>query len=221
MGGFEKAPSAFVALSALRLVAGLGNPGAEYQVTRHNAGFMLVDRLAARAGADWRREKKFFAEVAEFQRGGIRWLLAKPQTYMNLSGDCVGQMVRYFRVPASDLLVVVDDADLPLGTIRLKAEGSSGGHHGLDSVEASLGGKSYARLKIGIARPSDGVRNIAGHVLGRFAPEERDTLELVLGRAADQVECWGNDGVAKAMNRFNGTAKPAQESLTNAERKTQ
>jgi PTH1 family peptidyl-tRNA hydrolase len=182
---------------------------------------MLVDRLAAGAGVDWRREKKFFAEVAEFQRGGIRWLLAKPQTYMNLSGDCVGQMVMFFRIPLSELLVVVDDADLPLGTIRLKAEGSSGGHHGLESVEASLGGKNYARLKIGVARPSDGARNIAGHVLGRFGAEERAILELVLRRAADQVECWGNDGVAKAMNRFNGAVKPPQESLTNAERKTQ
>jgi PTH1 family peptidyl-tRNA hydrolase len=211
VGGFERAPTAFVALSALRLVAGLGNPGAEYQATRHNAGFMLVDRLAAGAGVDWRREKFFFAEVAEFQRGGIRWLLAKPQTYMNLSGDCVGQMVRFFRIRLSELLVVVDDADLPVGTIRLKAEGSSGGHHGLDSVEASLGGRNYARLKIGVARPNDGARNIAGHVLGRFGAEEREILELVLGRAADQVDCWGSDGVAKAMNRFNGAVKPPQE----------
>lgn len=215
------APTAFAVLSELRLVVGLGNPGAEYQDTRHNAGFMVVERLAAQAGAGWRREKKFFAEVAEFPGAGVKWLLAKPQTYMNLSGDSVGLLVKFFRIRLPDVLVVTDDADLPLGSIRLKAEGGSGGHHGLESVELALGSKGYARLKLGIARPSHETRNIAGHVLGRFAPDERQVLELVLGRAVEQAECWGNDGIAKAMNRFNGSVKPAQEGLTNAERKMQ
>jgi PTH1 family peptidyl-tRNA hydrolase len=182
---------------------------------------MVVERLATKAGAGWRREKKFFAEVAEFQGAGVKWLLAKPQTYMNLSGESMGQLVKFFRIELPDVLVVTDDADLPFGAIRLKAEGSSGGHHGLDSVESALGSKSYARLKLGIARPSHETRDIAGHVLGRFAADERQVLDLVLGRAAEQVECWGNDGISKAMNRFNGSVKPAQEGLTNAERKMQ
>lgn len=208
-------------MNATRLIVGLGNPGAEYRDTRHNAGFMLVDRLAEASGFQWRRERKFFAELAESRTDGRRWLLAKPQTYMNLSGECVGPLVRFLRLDLAALLVVADDADLPLGTIRLRPAGSAGGHHGLESVERHVGGREFARLKLGIARPAQAAREITGHVLGRFETGERPVWEAVLERAARQVDCWANEGIAKAMSSFNGAVNPPQDGLTNAERTTQ
>lgn len=182
---------------------------------------MVVDELAQTLGASWRLEKKFFAAVGETKAAGRRLLLAKPQTFMNLSGEAVVQLVRYHRVEFTDLLVVVDDADLPLGTLRLRPEGSSGGHHGLQSIEQHLGSRGFARLKLGIARPSQEVRSIAGHVLGSFLTEELPYWAAVLARAVQQVHCWATDDIAKAMNGFNGVVKPPQDGLTNAERKMQ
>lgn len=123
---------------------------------------------------------------------------------MNLSGQSVGAVIRFHRLALSQLLVIVDDADLPLGSLRMRPEGSSGGHHGLESIEAHLGSRQFARLKVGIARPDHGKRDLAGHVLGKFSGEECGVLEMVLHRAAKQVECWATEGVAKAMNGFNG-----------------
>lgn len=204
-----------------RLIVGLGNPGERYRETRHNAGFMVVDDLAKTMGVSWRLEKKFFAAVGESRVAGRRLLLAKPQTFMNLSGEAVVQLVRFHRVELADLLVVVDDADLPLGTLRLRPEGSSGGHHGLQSIEQHLGGRGFARLKLGIARPIQDVRSIADHVLGSFQAEEMPFLAAVLTRAVQQVQCWATDGIAKAMNVFNGVVNPSQDGLKNAERKMQ
>lgn len=191
-------------MSAVWLIVGLGNPGTEYRDTRHNAGFMLAERLAEAWGAGWRQERKFFALVAEANVGGRRVLLCKPQTYMNASGESVGPLVRFHRVDPARVLVVVDDADLPLGSVRLRPEGSPGGHHGLESVEQHLGTRGYPRLKLGIARPRQGVRDIAGHVLGRFGADELPVLEKVLERAARQTETWLADGIARAMNLYNG-----------------
>ncbi|MFM8357707.1 MAG: aminoacyl-tRNA hydrolase, partial [Verrucomicrobiota bacterium] len=146
----------------LGLIVGLGNPGEAYRETRHNAGFMVVDRLAGRYRAGWRVERKFFAEVAEVDLGPGRVRLCKPQTFMNASGESVGPLARFHRVPAEQVLVVSDDADLPLGTLRLRPGGSSGGHHGLWSVEQHLGSRGFLRQRVGIARPAQAVRDIAG-----------------------------------------------------------
>ena len=145
-----------------KLIVGLGNPGGEYRATRHNAGFILVDRLASRWGIHWRSEKRFFAEFADVVWNGQRVGMAKPQTFMNLSGKAVEAIAGFFRVEPGNILVVVDDADLPLGTIRLRGDGSPGGHHGLESVEQCLGSRAYPRLRLGIARPESGVRR-PGH----------------------------------------------------------
>jgi PTH1 family peptidyl-tRNA hydrolase len=187
----------------LHLIVGLGNPGAEYAKTRHNAGFMLVDLLAKRWSADWTNEKKFQSRIAKADRDGPRAVLSQPQTYMNASGEAVGALVNFYQLPLKKLVVVLDDADLPLGGIRLRPGGSSGGHHGLESIEQHLGSREYPRLRIGIGR-KDGAREITGHVLGRLSTAEMAVMEKVLVRAADQVECWLAHGLHKAMSQFNG-----------------
>jgi PTH1 family peptidyl-tRNA hydrolase len=192
-------------LENLHLIAGLGNPGAEYAATRHNIGFVLVDRLAGRWQAAWKMERKFSARLARLRRGGQRVILCQPQTYMNGSGEAVGALARFYQLPAARILIVVDDADLPLGQIRLRPEGSSGGHHGLESIEAQLGTRGYPRLRLGIGRRADDDREITDYVLGRFAAGERPVMAEVLDRAGQQVECWLSEGIAKAMNEFNGT----------------
>jgi len=195
----------------LHLIVGLGNPGAEYAKTRHNAGFQVVERLAERWRARWANEKKFNARVARAERGDQVALLCQPQTYMNSSGEAVGAATQFYRVPLSRLVVVMDDADLPLGELRLRPGGSSGGHHGLESIEQHLGSRQYARLKVGIGRQV-GEREITGHVLGRFSSTEAALMDKVLAVASDQVECWLGFGIQKAMSQFNGVVGgPANE----------
>ena len=186
---------------------GLGNPGAEYAQTRHNAGFLLVERLATQWQADWTNERKFSARLARSERQGKRVLLCQPQTFMNLSGESVGALMDFYRLPLAQLIVAVDDADLPFGEIRLRPGGSSGGHHGLESIEQHLSSREFARLRIGIGR-KDGARQITNHVLGRFEAAESGLLEKVLERAANQVECWLDAGLQKAMSQFNGVDRP-------------
>ena len=137
-------------------------------------------------------------------------MLCQPQTYMNQSGEAVGKLAEYFRVPPGWLLVVVDDADLPLGEIRLRPQGSSSGHHGLESIERRLGTRAYARLRIGIGRTAGAAREITNYVLGRFNAEETPLLEKVLDRAADQIECWLSAGIGTAMNQFNGAVQRSE-----------
>jgi PTH1 family peptidyl-tRNA hydrolase len=187
----------------LYLIVGLGNPGADYARTRHNAGFLVADRLAERWRASWTYEKKFSARLASVQQNERRTLLCEPQTHMNSSGEAVGAVVAFYRVPLTGLLVVVDDADLPLGQIRLRPGGSSGGHHGLESIEQHLGTRDYARLRIGIGRLS-GAREITGYVLGRFSSTEAALADRVLTVASDQAETWLEAGIQKAMSQFNG-----------------
>jgi len=189
------------------LIVGLGNPGREYAKTRHNVGFMAVERLAKRWRADWKTQKKFQSRVAQVDQDARRCLLAEPQTYMNLSGEAVGALMNFYRVARERLLVLMDDADLPFGEIRMRAEGSSGGHHGLESIEAHLGTRRYARLRIGIGREPNAPREISGYVLGPFRAADAELLEKVLTRAGDQVECWLDDGIEKAMSRYNGRAE--------------
>ena len=186
----------------LYLIVGLGNPGSDYSRTRHNAGFLVVERLAERWRANWSYERKFDALLARAELASRRVLLCRPQTYMNASGEAVGAVKEFFRVALSRILLVVDDADLPLGRLRLRPEGSSGGHHGLESVEQHLGTRNYARLRVGIGRV-DGAREITGHVLGRFGSTEALLVDKVLSAAADQAETWLGAGIQKAMNQFN------------------
>lgn len=187
----------------LHLIVGLGNPGAEYARTRHNAGFLLVEKLAERWRANWTLEKKFNARVARAEAGARRTVLCEPQTYMNLSGAAVGLLAQFYRIATAQLLVVVDDADLPLGEIRLRERGSSGGHHGLESIEQHLGTRDFARLRIGIGRAA-GAREITNFVLGKFGPDEMKLAEKVLTVAGDQAECWLTAGTQRAMSQFNG-----------------
>ncbi|MDX1952247.1 MAG: aminoacyl-tRNA hydrolase [Verrucomicrobiota bacterium] len=191
----------------LHLIVGLGNPGTEYELTRHNAGFLAVEELGRHWQAVWKMENRFKARVGKCEWQGKKFLLAEPQTYMNCSGESVGPLVQFYRLPLRQVVVVVDDADLPLGQIRLRPGGSSGGHHGLDSVEKYLGTRDYARLRIGIGRSVPGVREIHGHVLGRFAPDEWDLFQMVLKRTSAQLESWASEGLERAMNQFNGAVK--------------
>lgn len=199
----------------LSLIAGLGNPGIEYAGTRHNIGFMLVERLAARWRAAWKLERKFNARLARLEQAGQKIILCQPQTFMNASGEAVGALARFYQLPAERMLIVADDADLPLGQIRLRAKGSSGGHHGLESIERQLATREYPRLRLGIGRRADDDRQITDYVLGRFAAGERKMAEEALARASQQAECWWSAGIKEAMNQFNGavTAPPKKGNL--------
>jgi PTH1 family peptidyl-tRNA hydrolase len=192
------------------LIVGLGNPGAEYAQTRHNAGFLLVETLAAKWKTDWANERKFEASIAKADRSGRKVLLCEPQTFMNLSGETVGAMKDFYQLPLKQILVAVDDADLPFGEIRLRKSGSSGGHHGLESIERHLSSREFARLRIGIGR-KDGAREITNYVLGKFDPAENGLLEKVLNRAANQIETWLEAGIEKAMSQFNGVIDSTNE----------
>lgn len=197
-------------MEPLHLIVGLGNPGADYAKTRHNAGFLLVEKLAMQWKSGWTNERKFASRIAKATHNGKKILLGEPQTYMNLSGEAVGSLTSFYQLPLTQLMVVVDDADLPLGEIRLRPGGSSGGHHGLESIEQHLATREFARLRIGIGR-KDGGRQITGHVLGKFDAAESAVLETVLERAAGQIECWLDAGIQKAMSQFNGAASPKNE----------
>ncbi len=188
----------------LYLIAGLGNPGREYAGTRHNIGFMLVERLAAEWKASWVAEKKFDSRLARIEQNGRKIILCQPQTFMNDSGEAVAALARFYQLPAQQILIVVDDADLPLGQIRMKPDGSSGGHHGLESIEQQMGTRVFPRLRLGIGRREGDGRKITNYVLGQFTAAERESLETILARAGQQVDCWLSAGIAAAMNRFNG-----------------
>ena len=186
---------------------GLGNPGREYARTRHNAGFMVLDQLAERWHARLALKKKFQSRVSQVEKDGQRLLLCQPETFMNASGEAVQALAGFYRVAPERILVIVDDADLALGEIRLRPRGSSGGHHGLESIEQHLGTRDFPRLRVGIGREESVEREITDYVLSQFANAEAELLEKVLTRACDQVECWLDEGILQAMNRFNGKVK--------------
>lgn len=184
----------------MKVIAGLGNPGIEYAETRHNAGFVLVDNLAEEWGWDFR--PKYQGLLAEGQLSGVRVLLIKPQTYMNLSGRSVRELMGFYKIAAADLLVIHDDLDLPLGKIRLRRKGSAGGHRGILSLLAELGTEDFWRLKIGIDRPPAGWQT-ANYVLGRFSSAEIEPLEEALTKAEQAVKLWLEGETDKAMNLYN------------------
>jgi peptidyl-tRNA hydrolase, PTH1 family len=186
------------------LITGLGNPGREYRETRHNIGFMLVDQLAQRLGVSFSRlESKALVTKGEYQ--GRRLVLAKPQTFMNLSGSAVGSLMRFYKVPLSNLLVAYDDVDLPLGTIRLRAEGGSAGQKGMASIIERLGTQDFPRLRLGIGRPP-GRMDAAAYVLQPFKKDDADLLPVVLERAVEAVLVFVTSGLESAMNQYNGLA---------------
>jgi PTH1 family peptidyl-tRNA hydrolase len=196
----------------MKLVVGLGNPGRQYDGTRHNLGFAVVDRLAARCGAALERER-FGGRFAKCTVRGIDTVLLEPMRFMNLSGDSVVEAATFFKIEPADLLVIADDINLKLGTIRIRPGGSAGGHNGLDDCIRALGTADFARLRIGVG-PFDGA-DATGFVLGRFTSAERKTIEPRLDRAAEAAECWIEHGTERAAGRFNGPA-PDTEDGTNA-----
>jgi len=185
----------------MKLIAGLGNPGLKYARNRHNVGFMVLSHLAHAERAEFNRQR-FNAQLAEVTLGGERVLLLKPQTYMNASGSAVGKLAAFYRVPRPQVMVVYDDLDLPLGKLRLRANGSSGGHHGMESIINMLGGEDIPRLRVGIGRPDP--KQDVGHVLGNFSEEEQSLLDDVLKRAEEALRVWVQDGIVRAMNLYNG-----------------
>jgi PTH1 family peptidyl-tRNA hydrolase len=191
----------------MKVVVGLGNPGDKYAGTRHNVGFDVVYELAKRWSAD-RPRKRFEAECSEAVFGGEKVLLVQPQTYMNISGRSVGLLVKFFQLPLTDVLIVCDDLNLPLGQLRLRAAGSAGGQKGLLSLLQVLGTEALPRLRLGIDRPPPG-QDSAAYVLAKFPKSEQEIVDRTVNRAADAVECWITRGLDAAMNQAN--AGPADE----------
>ena len=183
--------------SKIRLVAGLGNPGPEYQYTRHNIGFLFADLLASRAGMTWDKSSKWGAQWTKL--GDV--LLVKPMTYMNRSGEPIAAVARFHKIVPGEILVVLDDFSLPLGRLRIRQGGSPGGHNGLESVVVQLGTDQVPRLRIGIGdSPREGS---VDYVLGKFFEEERPVVVSAVERAADAVKCAIDNGLVSAMNTFN------------------
>lgn len=187
----------------MKLIVGLGNPGAEYAKTRHNAGFFVLEELAQRHAVGVLPRSKFHASVLDASFGGEKCLLMQPTTYMNRSGLAVGEAVRFYKLdPFADVLIVVDDTAVPCGAIRLRSDGGAGGHNGLADIQQKLGGPGYARLRVGIDQPPPGVV-LHDYVLQRFSPEQQAALGPGIKEAADAAECFVGEGIEAAMNRFN------------------
>jgi PTH1 family peptidyl-tRNA hydrolase len=185
----------------MKMVVGLGNPGTRYEHTRHNIGFLCLDRLAQRAALRFRSSTKHRAKIAHGTIGGSDVLLAKPQTYMNESGRAVSLLARYYRLAPSDIIVVYDDLDLPFGTIRVRARGSSGGHRGMQSIIDHLGTMNVPRVRVGIGRTST---DAIAYVLNPFSPEQERELPALCDRVADVITYILKYGVTAAMNQYNG-----------------
>lgn len=193
----------------IRLVVGLGNPGREYAATRHNVGWRVVEKLAADAGARWQQAAKFDAEIAEARLAGRKIVLAKPVTFMNLSGRACVALLHWHKIAPEQMLVVTDDADLDVGRLRLRLKGSSGGHNGLKSIVELAGSEQFPRVRVGIGRPmrrSEGVPEnaLVDFVLSKFRKEEQVAADEAVVRAAAAVACAIERGMDAAMNEFNG-----------------
>jgi PTH1 family peptidyl-tRNA hydrolase len=184
----------------VKLVVGLGNPGSQYARTRHNVGWMVLDRLADRAGWSGRGRDRDAASSVRGRYAGLDLVLAKPLTYMNDSGIAVRKLLARERAPLPDMLVVADDFALPFGRLRFREGGGAGGHNGLRSIIEELGTEKFSRLRVGIGEPS---RDAVDHVLSRFHPEEVARLDELIDAAADAIEAWAREGTSKAANRFN------------------
>ncbi len=189
----------------MKVIAGLGNPGAEYANTPHSIGFEVVDALARALGADWKNSSAFNGQLAAGMLGSVKVMLVKPMTFMNLSGNCVAPVVKYHNATvANDLLVVSDDIDLPVGRMRIRKGGSAGGHNGLKSVIERTGAADFLRLRIGVGRDAHNRANVVGHVLGKFGPDDRKVMDEVVETAVKAIEAIELEGTEIAMNRYNG-----------------
>jgi PTH1 family peptidyl-tRNA hydrolase len=187
----------------VQLIVGLGNPGREYRDTRHNVGFRVADEIARRHGLTWAMAPSQVPDAFVAKRfGAAPVLLAKPLTFMNRSGDVVAALARYYDVAPADLLVVVDDVDLPFGRLRARQRGSAGTHNGLRSIVDRLGTTDFSRLRLGVGR-GDARRDLADHVLSTFEIGERAELDPFIARAADAAEMFAADGIQKVMNTYN------------------
>lgn len=195
----------------MRIVVGLGNPGREYADTRHNIGFMVLAELARRNSAKSERSR-FRAELTEYFMNGEKIVLVAPQTFMNLSGVAVNQVVNWYRVPIEQMLVIYDEIDLPLGQLRMRETGSAGGHNGLKSIIQELGSNEITRLRVGIGR---GPGTAVAHVLSRFNPMEQQAVPGLITRAADAAELWIREGSIAAMNAVN--QRPAEPAAKQGE----
>jgi PTH1 family peptidyl-tRNA hydrolase len=187
------------------LIVGLGNPGREYRANRHNAGFMLLDRFVERHKWLGFTKRQGKALITAGLLGQQSVVLAKPQTFMNLSGQAVSALLHFYDLPLDRLLVCVDEIDLPLGTLRLRPDGGSAGHNGMASIIEQLGTEAFPRLRLGVGRPP-GSKAAAGYVLRDFRGEDLEIMALALDKGVDAVECFIREGIVTAMNRFNGPA---------------
>ena len=184
----------------MKVVVGLGNPGSRYDGTRHNVGFDVINMLASgQGGAGF--QTRFQGQIAELWIQSEKVLLVKPDTFMNLSGRCVREVFDFYNLSPEDILVICDDINLPLGKLRVRAEGTHGGHNGLRDIQKHLGTTQYSRLKIGVGSPGE---DVVDHVLGRFRPVERPVIEDALGKSAQAVLVWVFQGVGACMNQYNG-----------------
>jgi len=188
-----------------KLIIGLGNPGKNYEATRHNVGFMVLDRMAMGAGIPFSSTPKWQSHLGKLPDGAM---LLKPQTFMNLSGRAVQQVLSFYKWSAQDLLVIYDDAALELGTLRFREKGSAGGHNGIKSIIEHLGTQEFARLKIGIGNQQPA--NMVSHVLGKFTAEEQPILENTLASAIDAVQLARTQGIAAAANRYHTRIQPPE-----------
>ena len=185
----------------MKVIVGLGNPGAQYANTPHSVGFEVADRIAEACGVAWEEKRQFKCLMARATVAGTPALLVKPQTFMNLSGDSVAPVVKYHNATAADLLVVQDDIDLAVGRLRIRKDGSCGGHNGVRSIIERLGTQAFARLKVGVGKDRS---NVVGHVLGKFDPDTRKVMDLVVAEAAKAAAAVLRDGPDAAMNAYNG-----------------
>ncbi len=196
----------------MKVVCGLGNPGRRYACTRHNVGFMAVETFARLMELSW--TERWSARVARVSFRGQDLLLVEPQTFMNLSGEAVGPVMRFHRIPVTDLLVVHDDADLPLGRVLVRAGGGDGGHKGVRSVMEGVGSADFARVRVGIGRPAHlAGEGLTDHVLSGFSEDERDLLDTALSRAVVGIQEWAIGGVPRAQNRVNRRDRPVRAPL--------
>jgi PTH1 family peptidyl-tRNA hydrolase len=190
----------------LKLIVGLGNPGREYEHTRHNVGFQVAEELAQRYRVTLKKHARWKARAGKIADIGVGVIVAEPTTFMNLSGWAVREIAAFHKLSPADLLIVVDDADLPLGRLRLRTGGSAGGHNGLKSIIQELGTIEFPRLRVGVGRQPGELKN---HVLGRFSDDERTRIDEAVKRAADAAELFATENILAAMNRYN--AAPAAD----------
>ena len=199
----------------MKIIAGLGNPGREYENTKHNVGFMTVDILAERLGINIGKQK-FKALIGEGRIGTEKVILVKPQTYMNLSGESIREIVAFYKIEPEDLMVIYDDIDIPAGTLRIRGKGSAGTHNGMRSVVYQLQDDSFPRIRVGIGGEKGG-RNLVAYVISGFPEEDREKMREAILKAADAAECFVTEGISAAMNRYNTRKKKKKPEKSEAE----